>query len=109
MALVELELAKQVLSADEECDTYIPPLDKDFNVQEFYGEAAYSTNSAVKLVWDLDGANEEILWATKGSGGMPNIDIIRTGDGVKKLALCLDNGEADPIFMSGHALIAVED
>jgi len=108
MALVELELSMKVLSGDEECSTYIPADGKKFNVQAFHGEASL-VSSAVKLVWDLNGVGEELLWAMKGSAAMPNIDMIRTGDGVKKIALCLDNAEADPIFMSGHVILDVED
>jgi hypothetical protein len=90
----------------EECDSYIPA--GEWTIKKFHGEAAFNPNCAVKLVWDYQGAGEEILWSIKGSGVMP-VPVTRTGDGVKKVAVCLDNGLVEgPVIMSGHAEIEEE-
>ena len=112
MAKQTLYLAKSVTAATEDCDTYVVPNGKKVTVINMHGEAAFSANSAVKVVWDSSGT-PVILWATKGSGSIPkgvSEDFpVMTGDGIKKIALCLDNGEAGTIFMSGHVILEVED
>jgi len=112
MASQKLLLAKNVTSFNEECVTHVVPSGKKVWIMRFHGEAAFSPNSAVKLVWDMGGAGEEILWSIKGGGDIPlgaAEAIEKTGDGVKKMAVCLDNGESGSIFMSGFALLEIED
>jgi len=94
----QLVISKEVAAQTEECVTFIPP-SGEFFVTHFIGEAAFDTNCAVKVVWDSDGT-PEILFSTKGST-IADLDISRIGDGVKKLALCLDNGLLGPVVMSG--------
>ena len=100
-----LTLSKSVAATTED-STDFTPATGDFFITTFHGEAAYDTNCAVKLIWDF-GGTEEILWSTKGSAIL-DIEITRTGDGVKKLALTLDNGLAGAIIMSGMAKIVQE-
>ena len=107
MEKIELLISKEVVNGIEDCDTYTPADGVKFEVMSFLGEGCFSKNAVVKLVWDIDGA-PEILWSMKGSSAMPtNIQVERTGDGTKKLALCLDNGESGPVVMSGFAVIGV--
>lgn len=106
MAIVELTISQEVSADTEQCETYIPPNMATIEVLEFFGSGAFSKNSSVKLVWDLDGAGETVLWSHKGEAAAPRRFTV-TGDGVKKLAVCLDNGEPGPIFMSGYAKIEV--
>jgi len=112
MAKQVLYLAKSVSASTEDCDTYTVPNGKDVTVIDFHGEAAFSASSAVKIIWDSGGA-DTILWAMKGSGEMPKKAAedfpTMTGNGTKKIALCLDNGEGSSIFMSGHVILEVED
>lgn len=107
-----LYLSKSVAATTEDCDTYVVPNGKTVKVIKFHGESDFSESSAVKLVWDVAGT-PVILWSMKGSAEMPrqvpDAMATMTGDGVKKIALCLDNGEANAIFMSGHVILEVED
>jgi len=102
----DLMISKEVAATTEDCDNFVPA-SGEFSVISFHGEAAFDPNCAVKLVWDWGEAGEEILWSTKGAGKMA-MPIIRTGDGVKKLAVCLDNGLSGPVVMSGHAKVEQE-
>lgn len=104
--LIELEISKEVAASTEDCDTYTPANGSVVNILKFVGSAAFSPNASVKLVWDWDGAGETVLWSHKGEGVAPKRFQV-TGDGVKKLAVCLDNGETGALFMSGYAEIEV--
>jgi len=106
--MAELNLSKEIASSAEEADTHIPANGKKFEVQLFRGEAAYSQNAAVKLVWDYGGGGETIIWVIKGSGDMPFV-YTNTGDGTKKIAISLDNGESGALYLSGYADIWEED
>jgi len=103
---IELFISKEVQAGIEECETYTVKSGKKSRVLFFKGEAAFSKNSAVKLVWDYNGVGEEVLWSTKGEGSLPSGTVIeKIGDGVKEWAVCLDNGETGPLYMSGFAEI----
>lgn len=105
--LVELRIAKEVASSTEDCVTHIPPSGAYVLISDFVGDAAFQPNAAVKLVWDVGGAGETVLWSIKGNHEMPGDIEILDSDGVKKLGVCLDNGEAGPLFLSGYAKVEV--
>jgi len=111
MALIELRLSMEVGSGNRECDTLTPANGKDFRVLQFVGESSYDPNAAVEMIWILDHAteSEDPIWTIKGSGRMPSEMTKENADGTRKLGLCLDNGLAGSIYMSGWALIWVED
>ena len=108
MAVEELTLAKEVSASAEDCETFVVPNGKRFKVLNFHGSAAFQPNAAVKLVWDFGGAGETIVWAIKGQDEMP-FAFNEVGDGTKKIAVCLENGETGALFLSGYARIWVED
>jgi hypothetical protein len=95
----ELSLAKEVSSSTTEANTVVPASGKEVTVTKFSGHAAYSVNSCVKAVWDYDGT-EEIIWSTKGDD-TEEIHHTLTGNGSKKLAIVLENGEDGALVMSG--------
>ncbi len=99
-AEIELKVSEEIASGQSVADTRIVPNGKDIKVVRFKGEGAFTANSVVCLVWDYGGAGEEILWSTKGADDT-DLYIIRQGDGVKKLAVVCDNGEAGPVVMTG--------
>lgn len=109
MASFEIRTSKEVTAGNEDCAHITPASGKKVVVREFFGDAAYSKNSAVKLVWDYGGAGETVLWTIKGSSRAPEKFEINDADGVKKLGVCLDNGEIGNVFMSGFAEVWVED
>jgi len=111
MAIKRLYISKDVTAGTEETDTFIPANNKKVYIHEMHGSAAFSKNSAVKLVWDYGGANK-VIWSIKGDGGTPQAfrgEKIGTGNGVKVVALVLDNGETSNVLMTGISWLRVED
>jgi hypothetical protein len=101
----ELKICKEVEAGQTVAETYTPSASvTEINVCCFVGEAAYSTNSVVKLVWKWNHASEAevLLWSTKGSAHEDKINILITDcDGVRKLAVVLENGEDGNLVMTG--------
>ena len=87
-------LYKDVLPLSVETQEQVIPDGEVWEVQLFYGNAAYLDDVVVYLCWDYGGAGEEILVATHGD---LEFQIVRglIGDGVKKLAIVLDNATTD--------------
>lgn len=102
-----LELAKEVASASTECTYQVIPNGKRIHLIRFEGHAVYSVNSVVKLVWDPEGTPETV-WSTKGDFES-TLQKEYTGDGTKKLRLCLENGEDGALVMSGRCIYYEED
>jgi len=92
-----LKLIQEVSAGITIANTYVVPSGVVCNVYKFRGNAVYSKNSIVKAVWDYNG-NEELIAVTKGDVEL-DLAFEVTGDGVKKLAVVLENGEAGPIIM----------
>ena len=97
-----LKVSEEIASVTAVADYATPANNKIFRIVKFCGDAAYSKNSVVKIVWQYDHATlpEIIVWSTKGSGDVI-LDESYTGDGVKKLALVCDNGETGDVILSG--------
>ena len=108
MSVIELSISKEVAAQTEDSDTYTPANGVTVQVLLFAGSSPHDANTIVKLVWDWDGAGEEILWAIEGQHTAPRRFSIM-GDGTKKLAVALDNGLTDPVTMSGYARVEVPD
>lgn len=111
MAIIELYKCAKVAGTTRVCDSYTPANGKKFRILDFCGETATGGGCAVMLMWDIDGAKTP-LWVIKGSGNMPQIvgpQTEQTGDGTKKVGLCLRNDDAADVFMAGYAKIRVED
>jgi len=102
MANKTLVIAKEVTTATEDCETAVPANGKKVVIHKFCAEGPASPNSVVKLIWDWGEAGEFLIWTIKGSGQMPFKHVITDADGVKKLAVCLDNGEVGDVFLSGY-------
>jgi len=68
----------------------VPANGKTWEIVRFVGSAAYLSTTAVKLVWDHGGPGQEVIASTHGDA---NLELVRqvVGDGVKKLALVLEN------------------
>jgi len=101
MSFVSLKISKEVSATTEDCVSHTVADGKKLFIDKFVGEAAFTTNAVCKLVWDYGGAGEQVIWTTKGSSKMPFTHEV-TGDGVKKLAVCLDNGTAGALVMSAY-------
>ena len=62
----------------------------------FSGFANESRDAHVSLIWDFGGAGQEIIALAHGTLPDKPLGRMFVGDGVKILALCLTNDEADP-------------
>ena len=100
---MELIISKEVAGNTEDCVTAIPTAGKDVFIFSFFGSAAFSQNAVVKLVWDF-GGTEELIWTVKGEMPMPFKYTIPSAsvDGVKKLAVCLENTGTGSVYLSGY-------
>lgn len=91
--------AKTVEALTEDAKTTIPGDGKLWDISSFTGNAGFSADTTVKLVWDYDGT-PQILCITHGSIIQKSVGEI-TGDGVKKLAIVLVNDSNTPIDLGG--------
>jgi hypothetical protein len=111
MSISELEfkISETVGSLTQEYLEYTPPSGATVTIVDFIAEAAYEKDINISIVWDLEGI-EQNLWSIKGSGRFNNkITIPNTDtDGIKKLALVLDNGTFGSLIMSGWMVILVD-
>jgi hypothetical protein len=104
---IELKVSEEIAASTDVCDTYTPANGAEVWIEEFRGNAAFTTNSAVMIVWDYNTVNEEIVWSTKGAEFFQHQLKITGADGTKKLALCCSNGEAGALVLSGFVSIRV--
>jgi hypothetical protein len=79
----------------------VPANGKTWEIIRFVGSAAYLAQTTVKLVWDHGGAGEEIIASTHGD---TNLELVRqvVGDGIKKLALVLENDGVSGQLLGGR-------
>ncbi len=79
----------------------VPANGKTWEIVRFVGSAAYLPETAVKLVWDLGGAGEEVIASTHGDA---NVELVRqvAGDGIKKLALVMENDSLSARILGGR-------
>ncbi len=79
----------------------VPANGKTWEIVRFVGSAAYLPETDVKLVWDLGGAGEEVIASTHGDA---NVELVRqvAGDGVKRLALVLENDSLSARILGGR-------
>ena len=99
-----LKVSEELATSTAVADVATPGNGKNVRVTQFKGDAAFSKNSVVKIVWQYDHATlpEIIIWSTKGSVLLKMDDVITDADGVKKLALVCDNGETGDLILSGY-------
>ena len=105
---IVLKISKEVQPEESESETHTPANGKTLYIDDFLGEAAFTPNAVVTLLWDYGEAGQVILWSTKGSGRLP-APISVVGDGVKKLAVELENNlTSGTLIMSGAAILREE-
>jgi hypothetical protein len=102
MTSVELIKAGIVLSGTNQAAEYTPAVDEVVIITKFSGKGNESSLADVRLYWDLGGAEEELLWVLD-SGNMPReVWFTKTGNGTRKITLCLANGCSNDYAMSGY-------
>lgn len=104
--ITELSLAESVASTDEVCDDSLTPVTgKEVRLQWFEGNASQDPDTTIVVYWDFNQAGEVVVWSTHGSV-MAEVDLlIGTGDGTKKVALCLINDDSVSRILSGKARV----
>lgn len=101
---IEKSLAKKVIKDTNEIVDYTPASGKDIIVYLFSANVPHIVELSVQLIWDQGGAGEEILWTlSPDNQSLPNhLEFTRSGDGTKKMSLCLSNeSSTTDYFMSG--------
>lgn len=100
MTAVGDQFFAEVGALSESAQTMIIPDGEVWEIQKFVGAAAYDEGTKACLVWDYGGA-EVLLYSTHGDGSFSGDDQL-TGDGVKKVAICLVNDTASAQTLGGQ-------
>ena len=111
MRVKKLYISKKVPANTMDITTTFTPLvDEIIRVIKFVGAASFSQDAIVRVSWDVAGVDENI-WSIEGEQPMPKeiADVFqKTGNGVKKVGICLQNDSGAGVFLSGFAIIEVE-
>jgi len=103
---IELKVSQEVAAAKIEADEYVPAAGSIVHINKFIANGAYTPNAVIRLVWDYEGS-EEVIWTIKGESLMPFEHKITDGDGIKRLALVVDNSHTGALYLSGYVQLAV--
>ena len=107
VTFVELKVSEEIDASTDVVDSYAPANGAEVWLEIFHGNAAFTANSAVMLLWDYNTVDEEVIWSTKGNDTFGHKVQISGADGTKKVAICCSNGETGAIVLSGYAKIKV--
>ncbi len=88
---VENRLYKSVDANSIETMDYVIPDGQVLEIRCLAGDAGESPDNVVSIVWDEGGGSEEILMSVHGDTLQPGLSIKKTGDGIKKLRIKLQN------------------
>jgi hypothetical protein len=106
--IYNLTISKTVEAGTEEFIEYAPD-GVSALISLFVANGPSTINCAVKLIWKYGLQDEKLLWTIKGNDSYV-VPINLPGiDGINKVAIVLENGEAVDVYMSGTALFEVLD
>lgn len=97
---VSVRLLERVNALSSVVETQIPANGAIWSLKEFRYYANPNQDTHARIVWDYQGANEEILAIGYGSD-IEALDITITGDGIKILALIVQNDSAGREYIGG--------
>ena len=101
MAEIHLLKTAIVLAGTNDLVEYIPYDGEVVLIANFKGSAPESSKAEIVLLWDW-----VALWNIQGEQPMPDdVWFEFTGDGVKKVTLCLANGCTSDYRISGSAIL----
>jgi len=104
----ELTLAQEVAADTDVTVTYVPANGVEVILHKFSGNADHSPDTTVLVVWDYGGAGETVIWSTHGSiVEVPHV-VVGTGDGTKKVGLCLKNDDSVARILSGKIVMEIQ-
>jgi hypothetical protein len=95
-----LQIADHVLAGNSEFVDYVVPNGMTISIDRFKGNDSTSAMASCRLIWDY-GVTNEILFVINNGPGL-EVSIEKTGDGVKKLALVLNNNCTSDYDMSAE-------
>ena len=98
---INLRLYKLVSASSQETSDYTPANGEEIVVVNAGGDSSDTPDSAVCVVWDPGGAQQEILLTTYRDAKHQNISKIFTGDGTRVLRVQLTNDLAEATYMGG--------
>lgn len=81
---------KDVSLLTEDADAVVIPNGEKWQIRSWKGAANGNGNTHVCIIWDYEGAGEEIIALTYWSD-VSNIERVFEGNGTKKLAIVLRN------------------
>lgn len=84
---------KNVAASGVPREDLTPGVGETLEILEMGGNADQTTDTVVMIVWDLGGAQEEIIFSTHGDDHQKLIKSF-TGDGSKKMSIVLNNRKA---------------
>ena len=90
-----------VNSVSVESSNYVPNVGEVIKVYEAGGNAGKNTNTAVYVVWDYGGQDEEYIISTITGTEQKILNKSFTGDGAKALTIRLVNDQMQSSLMGG--------
>lgn len=98
---VNLRLYKLVAASTQETADYTPSNGESIVVVNAGGDSSDTPDSAVCIVWDPGGAQQEIIISTYRDAKHHNISKIFEGDGTRVLRVQLTNDLAEATYLGG--------
>lgn len=108
MSVHTIQLTKQVAATTEDVQTVIIADTKNMEILMFKANSVPNEKCTVKLIWDHGEVGETLLEIAQGNAEITTSHKV-VGDGVKKLAIALDNDLSVAVFMNGFCKYEVED
>ncbi len=105
----DVSIAQKVTKETSAESSHVPGDGKTITVFIMGASIPDESDVVVQLVWDVDGT-PEVLWSMQHGHDFPDkLEFTRTGDGVKKMAVCLTNDStATDYHMAGWYKADVE-
>ena len=100
MAVTKRRYYQEVPANTTLVDEFVPA-SGNYHLSLMGGNGDITALTSVCVVWDYQGAGEDILMVTHGDTRQP-VDIDLTADGVKKLAIVLKNDNAAATVLGGY-------
>jgi len=88
---IDTNYAMQVVNTDVVHNDIEIPNGVTLHITAFDVSAVNLANIFVQLVWDFGGESEEVFFECSGNGNFHNLDLQKSGDGVKKLSIVFEH------------------
>ena len=99
---INVRLHKLVAASSSDSKDYTPADGQSFVVVNAGGSSCNSSDSNICVVWDPDGAEQEIILTTYRDTKELNIGQIFTGDGTRVLRVVITNDLTEEAYLGGY-------